>query len=420
MSSISSASHLLVKSFRPLQGVTGITLWKVVPRSSCSQNRSHSSSSEFERTWQRLRNSSIVRYVRGLEWKPLPLGVGFALLAVLQWRHIRNRPHKRPEGIEAVNEWEISCYRMMPLRALSRAWGWALGCQLPTWARTPILSAYASTFGCNLSEAAYPELSSYSSLGEFFCRSLKDGCRPIDASQPLVSPADGRVLNFGPVNSCRVEQVKGVTYSLETFLGPPVWDEKEDYDHFPESKEKIKKDMMPRCLLRDKNNCLYQCVIYLAPGDYHRFHSPVDWNIKFRRHFQGELLSVSPRVARWIPDLFSLNERAVYVGSWKHGFFSTTAVGATNVGSIKIYCDQTLQTNERKWKLNRSEDKYFESSGGLVSLKKGDPFGEFNLGSTIVLLFEAPKDFAFNLSAGQVVKVGQPLHCDCEPVQKGK
>jgi phosphatidylserine decarboxylase len=58
--------------------------------------------------------------------------------------------------------------------------------------------------------------------------------------------------------------------------------------------------------------------------------------------FAGELLSVNPKVAQWIPDLFTLNERAVYVGCWKHGFFSLTAVGATNVGSIHVYCDKVL------------------------------------------------------------------------------
>ena len=34
------------------------------------------------------------------------------------------------------------------------------------------------------------------------------------------SPADGKVLHFGSVKNNEVEQVKGVTYSLEQFLGP--------------------------------------------------------------------------------------------------------------------------------------------------------------------------------------------------------
>jgi Phosphatidylserine decarboxylase. len=38
-----------------------------------------------------------------------------------------------------------------------------------------------------------------------------------------VSPADGRVISFGPVTTCKVEQVKGVTYSLKGFLGEPTW-----------------------------------------------------------------------------------------------------------------------------------------------------------------------------------------------------
>ncbi len=42
-------------------------------------------------------------------------------------------------------------------------------------------------------------------------------------------------------------------------------------------------------LLHNKDNELYQFVVYLAPGDYHRFHSPADLKIKFRRHFQGML-----------------------------------------------------------------------------------------------------------------------------------
>lgn len=40
-----------------------------------------------------------------------------------------------------------------------------------------------------------------------------------------ISPADGKILHFGRVKNCEVEQVKGVTYSLETFLGPYTWTE---------------------------------------------------------------------------------------------------------------------------------------------------------------------------------------------------
>lgn len=54
-------------------------------------------------------------------------------------------------------------------------------------------------------------------------------------------------------------------------------------------------------------------------------------------------MSVNPGVARWIKELFCHNERVVLTGDWKHGFFSLTAVGATNVGSIRIYFDQVSQ-----------------------------------------------------------------------------
>ena len=64
--------------------------------------------------------------------------------------------------------------------------------------------------------------------------------------------------------------------------------------------------------------------------------------------FSGKLLSVNPAVASWINNLFSLNERAVYVGSWEHGFFSLTAVGATNVGFIRVVFDPVSSHRERE------------------------------------------------------------------------
>jgi len=53
-------------------------------------------------------------------------------------------------------------------------------------------------------------------------------------------------------------------------------------------------------------------------------------------------------------------------------------------------------------------DKYFTSDKKRsVHLKKGQPIGDFNLGSTIVLLFEAPENFRFTVRPGQRLKYGQ-------------
>ena len=133
---------------------------------------------------------------------------------------------------------------------------------------------------------------------------------------------------------------------------------------------------------------------------------------------------MKPTIAKWLPGLFCLNERAVYLGTWKYGFFSYAAVGklaqmyftinestailssgATNVGTVKVYCDKNLHTNHPK---NTGRCKDF-CLGNNVELKKGDPFGEFRMGSTIVLVFEAPVGFQFTVLPGDHVKMGQSL-----------
>ena len=54
-----------------------------------------------------------------------------------------------------------------------------------------------------------------------------------------------------------------------------------------------------------------------------------------------------------------------------------------------------------------------------VYVKKGEYFGEFNLGSTIVLIFEAPEDFKFNLGGeGSKVRVGQAITLEKEAESK--
>ena len=197
-------------------------------------------------------------------------------------------------------------------------------------------------------------------------------------------------------------------------------------------------------LSANNTHSLYYAVIYLAPGDYHRFHSPTNWVVERRRHFAGELFSVSPYLQRTLPGLFTLNERVVLLGRWRWGFFSYVPVGATNVGSIKINFDRELRTNSLTTDtaadkaaeeaaargepyLGYAEATYESSSAvlGGHALRRGEEMGGFQLGSTIVLIFEAPsaeqdedgrmrKGWSWSVEKGQKVKVGQALGRVCD------
>lgn len=437
----------------------------------------------------------------------------------------------------------------LPLNAISRLWGWANNLTLPVWFRPMGFRLYARIFGCNLDEMKDKDLTHYSSLGEFFYRELVDGSRAIDDEAPIVSPADGTVLHFGTIQGRRVEQVKGITYSLDALLGlssdpqgideahggpgsqldekqfaaingidysldrllgdekkpgkikrfvswrwwkSKVWgkssketatpattggsstpipqsrrssdaepgatkeqpssDDSDDEDgdiseagvETPDSPEILSRyasvayemgsGALPPFLQRHspvghqgeglaEGNRLHFAVIYLAPGDYHRFHSPTNWVAERRRHFRGELYSVSPYIANRLGNLFILNERVALLGRWRYGFFSMIPVGATNVGSIRINFDTELRTNvkeQRPLAGTYSEASYGKASRllGGQPLSKGEEMGGFLLGSTIVLVWESP-EFAFEVKPGQKVKVGERLG-DLGRVAKGE
>ena len=70
----------------------------------------------------------------------------------------------------------------LPLRNLSRLWGYLNSLELPLWARPIGFRIYATIFGCNLEEIEERDLTKYKSLGDFFYRRLKTGARQIDSA----------------------------------------------------------------------------------------------------------------------------------------------------------------------------------------------------------------------------------------------
>ena len=79
----------------------------------------------------------------------------------------------------------------------------------------------------------------------------------------MSSPCDGKVLVAEEVTGDKCHIIKGAKYSVSELLtGKDL-----DNDKFVDT---LKSKSFSR---------LYQLVIYLAPGDYHRFHSPVDMKI---------------------------------------------------------------------------------------------------------------------------------------------
>ncbi|KAI6142212.1 phosphatidylserine decarboxylase-domain-containing protein [Pisolithus tinctorius] len=429
----------------------------------------------------RLLPSTVQQFVSAwtrtpTKWCPLPLAVGALLLVMIQYR----KKVARAEREVDVDGHEVHVLGALPLRNLSRVWGYLNSLELPIWVRPYGFRLYAYI------------------LGDFFCRKLKLGARPVDNSV-LVSPADGTVLHLGEIDGLRVEQVKGMTYSLDALLGveksspgspvsptstivefprrdmsvvderefanvngihysldellgsssanfsgsatPTLSDSSADSDNETITPRKhdiqidasvtqegtlqetlahdasVVRELGVRPFLMERKrsaNALYFTVIYLAPGGYRRFHIPTAWVIEKRRHFVGELISVSPYMAKRLQNLFVLNERVTLLGRWRCGFFSMIPVGATNVGSIKINFDTALRTNVRG--RPPPPGTYNEAVYSAASLLlNGQPLtvaqetGGFFLGSTIVLVFEAPKTFEFAVKPGQKVKVGNRL-----------
>ena len=244
---------------------------------------------------------------------------------------------------------------------------------------TRLIQWFVRKYVVDMSEAANPDGGRYASFNAFFTRPLKPGARPL-ADADFVSPVDGAISQLGPIDDHHIIQAKGHRFTTKELVGGDAelaaWFRHGSFAN-----------------------------LYLSPRDYHRLHMPCDGQLVRMIYVPGSLFSVNPVTARGVPNLFARNERVVCLfESPQHGVFAAVLVGATIVGSIATAWHGVVNPR-RTGKI--AEWTYAEPP---VSLRKGEEFGRFLLGSTIVMLF-GPGTITFNEEwvAERPVRLGEMM-----------
>jgi phosphatidylserine decarboxylase len=168
----------------------------------------------------------------------------------------------------------------------------------------------------------------------------------------VVSPADGRLSAVGAIDPGMRLWVKGRPYDVSDLIDDPALAERYRGGQF--------------------------AVVYLAPGDYHRVHSPVAGNLLAVRGIPGDLFPVNAIGERHVPRLFVENSRvAIQVDAPGLGQVMTVMVGAVIVGRMSV---TGIDAPDVPPGLHRFEPP--------LSLERGSEIGMFHLGSTVVVLLE--------------------------------
>src|SRR5690606_24713269 len=143
-------------------------------------------------------------------------------------------------------------------------------------------------------------------------------------------------------------------------------------------------------------------TLYLSPRDYHRIHAPLGGHIVGYSHLPGTLWPVNRPSVRSVPELFAVNERLITYLDTPVGEVAVVAVGATCVGRIRALYDDVV-TNEKK----PARHHRYETP---IPVQKGDEIAVFEMGSTVILVFEPGRvDLDPRLVPGAVVRVGERI-----------
>jgi phosphatidylserine decarboxylase len=245
------------------------------------------------------------------------------------------------------------------------------------WFKNWTIRCFLKLYRVDMTEAAESDPYRYGSFNEFFTRALKDGARAIagDAAA-IASPVDGCISEAGTIDRDRLLQAKGRHYRLTELLAAQPWASRFEGGSF--------------------------ATIYLAPFNYHRVHMPLLGTLQETVYVPGRLFSVNAVTAQHVPGLFARNERILTLFDSSVGQFALVLVGALNVGSMATVWAGDITPAARR--------VVTRVPGPPTTLEKGAELGRFNMGSTVILLFE-PNRVRWHpqVRAGSAVRLGQSL-----------
>jgi len=245
------------------------------------------------------------------------------------------------------------------------------------WFKNALTRGFLALYTIDMSEALDPDPFGYESFNAFFTRALAPGRRPIAAAAgAITSPVDGTISECGTLRRDALLQAKGREYALRDLLAGREWAAQFENGSF--------------------------ATIYLAPYNYHRIHLPFDARLLETVYVPGRLFSVNAATARLVPGLFARNERVLTLFESAAGRFALVLVGALNVGSMATVWAGDITPAKRR-AVTRLPTAQWQG-------RKGDELGRFNMGSTVILLFEPGRTaWDSRILAGARVKLGEAI-----------
>lgn len=240
-----------------------------------------------------------------------------------------------------------------------------------------INKSYIGLMGLDMSE--FHSAQTYNSLNALFTRRLKEDRKFSLDADDFISPCDSLISECGKLEEDYALQIKGMRYKSDELLG----------EHFTQ----------------DEKNIVHNgefVNFYLSPKDYHRYHMPTNLKVLKAVHIPGKFYPVNMPSLNKRVNLFIENERVVLMCETpSKKIFYMVLVSALNVGVMQVSFEEKIKTNADA--LNSTPYIYND-----LHMNKGDDFGCFEMGSTIVIIAE--KDtLQLDVKAGDNVKYGQTI-----------